>query len=250
VDTNKDDYRISFFNPTTKSAQRNRNLTIWLVCVWAVAVFGFQILLRVIEKPIPEKALVVFDSVWAKVQNQQANTEEHQNFIKSLMVPLAKQYVTDADRKVLENAYNWSIYMAYPDSLKETFQGQVKEFMDIKANLSSLDAPEYLNAKQLFRTDISKIADIGEESILFELIPYFLSTDMTNLSQETNDKLVSVMKTYLIHNRSVLTDTSFLGFPFHYFYSAIFLLVLFVGLCWIYCFKTDRWEKKAKADIA
>ncbi|RKX20065.1 MAG: hypothetical protein DRP35_06675 [Candidatus Zixiibacteriota bacterium] len=36
----------------------------------------------------------------------------------------------------------------------------------------------------------------------------------------------------------------FLGFPFHYFYTAVFLLVLFVGLCWIFCFQTDRIYKK------
>jgi putative solute:sodium symporter small subunit len=52
------------------------------------------------------------------------------------------------------------------------------------------------------------------------------------------------MELYLIHNRSVLTDTIFLGFPFHYFYTAVFLLILFVGLCWLYCVRTDMFNKK------
>ena len=56
--------------------------------------------------------------------------------------------------------------------------------------------------------------------------------------------MVETMGLYLIHNRSVLTDTKFLGFPFHYFYTAVFLLILFVGLCWLYCIRTDMFHKK------
>ena len=56
------DYRISFFKPTTPFSKTNRNLVITLVLIWAIAVFGFQILLRVMEKPTPEKTLITFDS--------------------------------------------------------------------------------------------------------------------------------------------------------------------------------------------
>ena len=55
-----------------------------------------------------------------------------------------------------------------------------------------------------------------------------------------------IMDRYLIHNRSVLTDTIFLGFPLHYFYTAVFLLVLFVGLCLGYCLMMERLEKEKK----
>lgn len=48
------------------------------------------------------------------------------------------------------------------------------------------------------------------------------------------------MKLYMTHNQSVLTNAKFLGFPFHYFYTAVFLLILFVFLCWLYCVITDR----------
>jgi putative solute:sodium symporter small subunit len=52
------------------------------------------------------------------------------------------------------------------------------------------------------------------------------------------------MEKHLTHNRSVLTDTKFLGFPFHYFYTAVFLLVLFVGLCLVYCRLMDDLSAK------
>jgi putative solute:sodium symporter small subunit len=59
------------------------------------------------------------------------------------------------------------------------------------------------------------------------------------ISEEHKKALPGIMDLYLVHNRSVLTDTRFLGFPFHYWYSAQFLLILFVGLCWLFCYMTD-----------
>ena len=74
-----------------------------------------------------------------------------------------------------------------------------------------------------------------------KLLPFVLDTGgMLEFSNENKEKILGVMKLYLIHNRSFLTDTIFLGFPFHYFYTAIFLLVLFVVLCWVYTFMLDR----------
>jgi putative solute:sodium symporter small subunit len=52
------------------------------------------------------------------------------------------------------------------------------------------------------------------------------------------------MTKYATHNQSVLTDFAFLGFPFHYFYSGVFLLILFVFLCWLYCIRLERLQKK------
>ena len=71
---------------------------------------------------------------------------------------------------------------------------------------------------------------------------------MSKFYGESEQKLRKIfeeaMGLYLIHNRSVLTDTRFLGFPFHYFYTAVFLLILFVGLTWLYCVRTDMFNKK------
>ncbi|MFC1670672.1 DUF4212 domain-containing protein, partial [Spirochaetota bacterium] len=51
-------------------------------------------------------------------------------------------------------------------------------------------------------------------------------------------------KLYLIHNRNVLTDIKFLGFPFHYFYTSQLLLIMFVLICLVYCIATDRIHRK------
>lgn len=58
------------------------------------------------------------------------------------------------------------------------------------------------------------------------------------------DALPAAMELYLTHNRSGLTDTRFLGFPFHYWYTAQFLLILFIGLCLIYARATDKMNKR------
>jgi hypothetical protein len=55
-----------------------------------------------------------------------------------------------------------------------------------------------------------------------------------SFTNESFARLPEIMSLYLTHNQSVLTDTIFLGFPFHYFYTAVLLLILFVGLCIIY----------------
>lgn len=47
-------------------------------------------------------------------------------------------------------------------------------------------------------------------------------------------RLPEIMKLYLTHNQSILTHSKFMRFPFHYFYTAVFLLILFIILCIVY----------------
>ncbi|MCK5295960.1 MAG: DUF4212 domain-containing protein, partial [Alphaproteobacteria bacterium] len=49
-----------------------------------------------------------------------------------------------------------------------------------------------------------------------------------------------IMKLYLVHNQNVFTDAKIFGFPFHYWYTAQFLLILFVGICYFYAKKIDK----------
>ena len=51
------------------------------------------------------------------------------------------------------------------------------------------------------------------------------------------------MDLYLIHNSSPL-NFKFIGFPFHYWYTAQFLLILFVLLCLIYAVIIEKVNKK------
>ena len=60
------------------------------------------------------------------------------------------------------------------------------------------------------------------------------------LSTEVKESLPKIMELYLVHNQSFLTDFRFLGFPFHYWYTAQFLLILFVVLCLIYAVSIDK----------
>ena len=60
MESQKNDYHISFFKPTTDIARLNRNIVVFLVCIWTVAIFGFQIALKVFEKPTPEPAYLAF----------------------------------------------------------------------------------------------------------------------------------------------------------------------------------------------
>jgi hypothetical protein len=61
MDNSSDDYHISFFKPTTPQAVANRNMVVWLVVIWFFAIFGFQILLKVVEKPTPEQSYLTFE---------------------------------------------------------------------------------------------------------------------------------------------------------------------------------------------
>jgi len=60
---------ISFFKPTTTLAKKNRNIVIILVSIWFISIFGFQILLKLVEKPSPEKDLAIFERAWAMVKS-------------------------------------------------------------------------------------------------------------------------------------------------------------------------------------
>ena len=95
----------------------------------------------------------------------------------------------------------------------------------------------------------SSVLDLDELDVRRRILPFELIAEPPESLTEADKELVEeAMSLYLIHNQSVLTDTKFLGFPFHYFYTAIFLLVLFVGLCLLYCIRTDRIN--AKLNIA
>ncbi|MCD6526508.1 MAG: DUF4212 domain-containing protein [Desulfuromonas sp.] len=47
-----------------------------------------------------------------------------------------------------------------------------------------------------------------------------------------------------VSGMSFLTETQFLGFPFHYWYSSQFLIALFIGLCYWYCKFIDKLESE------
>ena len=62
----------------------------------------------------------------------------------------------------------------------------------------------------------------------------------TAFDKDFKKDLDEIMELYLTHNQSFLTDSNFMGFPFHYWYTAQFLLILFVLLCLLYAVLIDK----------
>jgi len=231
------DYNISFFRPTTKVAKFNRNLILVLFSIWAVAIFGFQIWLKVIETPTPEIAFTEYQSVWENIKLGSASDIEKQVFIKSALSVLGKVTLAPIDRAVLNSSVSKLTLELVPEVEKNAFLEKINAFKALKyGELNYLD----------HKKDLANVASsyIGVENFSLEgrLIPLELAAaSSANINSE---KVEAVMAKYLIHNQSYLTDSTFLGFPFHYFYTAVFLLILFVLLCLYYCVATDRAMRK------
>ena len=241
MENSPNDYRISFFKPTTPEAVRNRNMVVWLVLIWAIAIFGFQVLLKVIEKPTPQPAYLTFQNSWEEVQGNNPGEESLKEFGQSLLAVLGKVDIAPEARLALDDALGYTIYQLTEDTLRGELVTTVDKFEKQKARIESISNEEYIESKNLLSENMSPLLDISPIDVRARILPLELTAvELGSMSNETIHDLPGIMEKYLIHNQSVLTDIKFLGFPFHYFYTAFFLLVLFVGLCWLYCVRTDK----------
>lgn len=245
MDKSPDEYHISFFKPTTSRAKANRNMVIWLVSIWFIAIFGFHILLKLIEKPTPEPAYTSFENVWLNIQSESPGTIELQEFGKASLSVLGKIAINPDEKITLDNALSWSLYQLMVDSLRADLVIRIQEFETVKTEIANISDPAYLEDKQSLTADLSPLLNLQVLDVRSKILPLELSSDnIEALTDRTQEDLPIIMKKYLIHNQSFLTDTKFLGFPFHYFYTAVFLLILFIALCLIYCIRTDRINKE------
>lgn len=243
------EYHISFFKPTTPQALYNRNMVAWLVLIWVIAIFGFHILLRIIEKPTPEADYITFEKVWPQVEKGDANEKELMQFGQATLSVLGKIMLTDEDKQVLNDGLSYSVYQLTPNSRQEELIATIRGFEEKRTSIDNISDPDYVAAKKQLSNELSPLLNLSSTDIRSTILPLELKSEgIADLTDESRTKLPAVMKKYMIHNQSVLTDVKFLGFPFHYFYTAVFLLILFVGLCWLYCVLTDRLN--AKLDIA
>jgi putative solute:sodium symporter small subunit len=249
MDKTTNDYHISFFKPTTPQARSNRNIVIWLVLIWVIAIFGFHVLLRIVEEPTPEADYITFQNVWPQVEQGNASDEELMKLGQSTLSVLGKIMLSDADKPVLNDALSYSVYQLTPDSRKEQVVAMISEFEETRKGIENISNPAYISAKKNLSKELSPALNLSSSDIRSRILPLEIKSDgIGELSAESKENLPLVMKKYLVHNQSFLTDFKFLGFPFHYFYTAVFLLILFVGLCWLYCVFTDR--VNAKLNIA
>jgi putative solute:sodium symporter small subunit len=251
LETSSNNYDFSLFKPGSPYGRKNRNLILILVTIWFVAIFGFQMLLLIFQKPTPEKSLINFESVWDNVKSGKATDQEKMDFVNSLISVAGKSSVKASDKGVLVNSLSWSVYSMISDSDKLILSGQVKELADVREKLAKATGIEYPGLKsdiQRIKATINSIANektgVDPTNNKEAILPYYLSSDYNDLTTTEMDALPKVMKLYLTHNQSFLTDTKIFGFPFHYFYTAEFLLILFVVLSLFYSIRITQLQKK------
>lgn len=237
-----DDYNFSIFRPRNLHGRKNRNVIFTMLLIWAVAVFGFQILLRSIQKPTPEKALTLFESTWPKVLSDDINSADYRTFLNSLVQVKGKNMVSAADQETLKDIISTAAFRIMPDSIETLLLDGISEVKALKVQLGVSKDNEFLEIKTKIQTKLKELTDISEPFTGFangtlEAAIFIASLDdiyPESINDASFSRLPDIMKFYLTHNQSVLTDTVFLGFPFHYFYTAVFLLILFIVLCIVY----------------
>jgi putative solute:sodium symporter small subunit len=249
MENSTNDYHISFFKPTTPQAKANRNMVLWLVSIWFVAIFGFQLLLRLIEEPTPEPIYTAFTQSWEQINKPQVSPEDYQVLGQASLSVLGKIFVTAEEKAILQNTLAYSVHSLTDASQQAELAQKLQAFDELKASIDDIHNPSYQAGKRELSMALAPLLGLDQLDVRSELLPIELSAqNIEELTEETKAQLPLIMKKYLIHNQSFLTDFKFLGFPFHYFYTAVFLLILFVGLCLIYCVRTDRMN--ARLNIA
>jgi len=237
-----DQFNFSLFTPRNLHGRKNRNVILSMLAIWAIAVFGFQFLLRAVEKPTPEKALTMFESTWPAASSTDIKSVDYKTFLNSLILVRGKNIVKAEDQEVLSAAISYVMFNIVPDSLKPMMISSVTEIRSLKGQLAGAKDQEYLDLKIKIAEKNKNITSIGEQYSGFKsgslessiLISSLQEQYPSSLGDDSFATLPGLMKLYLTHNQSFLTDTKFLGFPFHYFYTAVFLLILFVALCIVY----------------
>jgi putative solute:sodium symporter small subunit len=244
MDTKTQDYHISFFKPSNPRTKANRNMVILLVSVWAVAVFGFQILLKIIEKPTPEDIYHSYEAVWENIQSGNASEAEIKEFAQASLQVLSKVFIKKEEREVLDIAVTSSMYQL-AKSEQQMLVEKIAAFEKTKNEIDNISDEYYISQRNELSAYASPIIGLAPNDIRADILPLELHADQVDgFTDEVKAQIPVIMDKYLIHNESVLTTASFLGFPFHYFYTAVFLLILFVFLCWLYCNRTTALNKK------
>ncbi|MHC1776862.1 MAG: sodium/substrate symporter small subunit [Lentimicrobium sp.] len=251
MESSEKDYSFNLFKPVSRYGRANRDLIISLVLLWFIAIFGFQILLLVLEKPTPEEALVKFESVFENIKTGAGTIEEKQVFVNSMISVAGKSSVTPENRVLLRKGVSWGVYSLLTDSAGVLLSGYVNQLQTAREKLEKASDTEYIQLQAELKDTKASINSLANEAsgvdptnLKESILPYSLNAGQEELTAEEWTALAGVMKLYLIHNQSVLTDTKFLGFPFHYFYSSEFLLFLFVGISLFYSIRINQLQKK------
>jgi hypothetical protein len=153
-----------------------------------------------------------------------------------------KTTVSAGDQLVLSDAISSVTFSMVPDSLNPLVMEKVGELEMMHEEISTLKGTQYMDLKYRIQDASASLISVLEPftgyaktSLEAPILAASLKKEYpASLTGTSLIRLPEIMQLYLTHNQSVLTDTKFLGFPFHYFYTAVFLLVLFVVLCIVY----------------
>jgi putative solute:sodium symporter small subunit len=201
--------------------------------------------LRLIEKPTPEPAYLAFEQVWPAIENGEATMDEKRVFVDASLDVLGKLLISPEDQATLDAVVSRVFFELLPEASTSAFIQTVAAFEKSRAELVNLKDEEYTRLKNEISALAAQVLEVETYSLEASLVPFeLLSYEMKPLDAAAIQDVPRVMAKYLIHNQSFLTDWRFLGFPFHYFYTAVFLLLLFIALCWYYCYRIDRVHKR------
>ena len=237
-----DQYNFSIFRPRNLHGRKNRNVIFSMLLIWAVAVFGFQFLLKAIEKPTTEKALAQFEASWSDVSTGNLTNVDKKAFLNSLILLRGKNTLKAVEQKLVSDAISCFTWQLLPDSIKPEVTETASAIVGLRNKLEAIKGEEYLSVKMEIATLSGRFIDVAvpytgieKGSLGASILSYALQAEFPlSMGDPSFSTLGHVMRLYMTHNQSVLTDTNFLGFPFHYFYTAVFLLILFISLCICY----------------
>lgn len=245
MEPENNEFHFSFFKPSSESARHNRNMVVQFVLIWAVAIFGFQILLKVIEKPTPEPAYLVYQSYWPEIESGENSIDALKNLSQSALSVLGKGTISPASREVLDNFVSWAALNISGGDRESELLTKLNDFEMIASSTEDITSKDYVEARNQLVPVLQDIFGLTPGDVRGRIAALEVKSSLMETFDETNKMaFTEAMDFYLVHNGSKLTEARFLGFPFHYFYTAVLLLILFVGLCWLYCVRTDMFNKR------
>lgn len=221
-------YDVNFFKPSTPFLRENiRAIVIGLV-IWAVVTYGFQILLKIMETPTPEASYVEFQQIAPKLADGSASNEE--------MVKAANFYLAMLGKSaaLLQNE---QLKSAFTSTAHNALAGAEKQMLLDLAGKAGSDGALDVGF-------IHAALGIVENKAMMAVVPFALTAVTPDKMVMYDPALKPLMDKFFIHNQSVLTDTIVFGFPFHYFFTALVTLTVFVLICLWYCSAMDKMMKK------
>lgn len=218
-------YDFNFFKPKSAFAKENTLLISGIVVFWALGVFGFHFLLKAVEKPVPEKQFTTFEQIWPHVADHTATPEQLRS-LSHIYLNLLGRFITLRSDQDFKLCFTSTVYQVLPENQRGMLQAMTGKGIPNPASSVPM---------------IAESIGLEKDDILAQVLPYGLVPyDGKPVDPQIMAAVPGIMKKHLIHYQSALTDTRVLGFPFHYFYTAVFLLTLFVVLCLVYCKIFDK----------